>query len=274
MARRALISVSDKSGIVEFAQCLVSHGIEVISTGGTADLLQRSGVPVIGISDITGFPEIMDGRVKTLHPNIHGGLLAIRNNPEHMEAIGKLGISPIDFVIVNLYPFQAAISKEVTLEHAIENIDIGGPSMLRSAAKNYQDVVVVVDSSDYGLVTNSLETGTELTREDKFRLAAKVFRHTAAYDALVSSYLTRQTGEQFPERVTLSFELAQGLRYGENPHQQAAFYNEPFPPDDSISGSRQLHGKELSYNNIQDANAALLILQEFSEPAAVVIKHT
>lgn len=275
MKQRALISVSDKSGIIELSQALVAHGIEIVSTGGTASLLEKSGIPVINISDVTGFPEIMDGRVKTLHPNIHGGLLAIRANEEHMHAIESLGIQTIDYVIVNLYPFHAAISDpNVTLEHAIENIDIGGPSMLRAAAKNYQDVVVVVDSSDYKLVMESLESGNELTREDKFRLAAKVFRHTAAYDSLVASYLTRQTGEPFPEKLTYTWELAQGLRYGENPHQAAAFYQAPFPAKDSISGATQLHGKELSFNNIHDAHAALSIVQEFSEPTAVAVKHT
>jgi phosphoribosylaminoimidazolecarboxamide formyltransferase/IMP cyclohydrolase len=273
--KRALISVSDKTGILELAQALVRHEIEIVSTGGTAKLLEENRIPVTGISDITGFPEIMDGRVKTLHPNIHGGLLAIRSNESHMRAIQELGIQPIDYVIVNLYPFQATIEKpDVTLEDAIENIDIGGPSMLRAAAKNYQDVLVVVDAADYPAVIEHLEQGKPFTREERLAFAAKVFRHTAAYDALVSQYLTKQTGVEYPERITLTYEKAQDLRYGENPHQSAAFYREPSAGKHTIAGARQLHGKELSYNNINDANAALAIVQEFAEPAVVAVKHT
>jgi phosphoribosylaminoimidazolecarboxamide formyltransferase / IMP cyclohydrolase len=273
--KRALISVSDKTGILELAQALVRHEIEIVSTGGTAKLLQENGIPVTGISEVTGFPEIMDGRVKTLHPNIHGGLLAIRSNESHMQAIQELGIQPIDYVIVNLYPFQATIEKAgVTLEDAIENIDIGGPSMLRAAAKNYQDVLVVVDAADYPAVIERLEQGKPFTREERLAFAAKVFRHTAAYDALVSQYLTKQTGVEYPERITLTYEKAQDLRYGENPHQSAAFYREPSAGTHTIAGARQLHGKELSYNNINDANAALAIVQEFAEPAVVAVKHT
>jgi phosphoribosylaminoimidazolecarboxamide formyltransferase / IMP cyclohydrolase len=273
--KRALISVSDKTGLVELAQALVRHDIEIVSTGGTHKLLQESGVPVTGISDITGFPEIMDGRVKTLHPNIHGGLLAIRSNPEHMSAIEGLNIRPIDYVIVNLYPFQATIEKPgVSFEDAIENIDIGGPSMLRAAAKNYQDVAVVVDSADYARIIDSLDNNNPLTRDEKLGLATKVFRHTAAYDALISQYLSKVTGEEFPERLTLTYEKVQDLRYGENPHQTAAFYQEPGAALHTIAGAKQLHGKDLSYNNINDANAALSIVQEFSEPAVVAIKHT
>ena len=273
--KRALISVSDKTGIVELAKVLVRHEIEIVSTGGTAKLLQQEGIPVTNISDVTGFPEIMDGRVKTLHPNIHGGLLAVRENPEHMQAIGNLGIEPIDYVIVNLYPFKETILKPgVTHEDAIENIDIGGPSMLRAAAKNYSGVVVLVDAEDYRIVIDSLENGQPIAEEARMALAAKVFRHTAAYDALVAQYLTRQTGEEFPEKLTLTYEKAQDLRYGENPHQQAAFYREPAAGTDTIAGGKQLHGKELSYNNINDANAALSILKEFSEPAVVAVKHT
>ncbi|HEU4964421.1 MAG TPA: bifunctional phosphoribosylaminoimidazolecarboxamide formyltransferase/IMP cyclohydrolase [Bacilli bacterium] len=273
--KRALISVSDKTGIIELAQALVRNDIEIVSTGGTHKLLAEAGVPVTNISDVTGFPEIMDGRVKTLHPNIHGGLLAIRSNQAHMDAIESLHIKPIDYVIVNLYPFQATIEKEgVTLADAIENIDIGGPSMLRAAAKNYQDVTVVVDANDYARVIESLEQGEPLTKEEKLALCAKVFRHTAAYDALVSQYLTKVTGEEFPERLTLTYEKQQDLRYGENPHQQAAFYREPGTHPHTIAGAKQLHGKELSYNNINDANAALSIVQEFAEPAVVAIKHT
>ncbi|KEO81546.1 bifunctional phosphoribosylaminoimidazolecarboxamide formyltransferase/IMP cyclohydrolase [Tumebacillus flagellatus] len=273
--KRALISVSDKTGVVELAQALAAHDVEIVSTGGTHKLLQEAGIPVTNISDVTGFPEIMDGRVKTLHPNIFGGLLAIRSNPEHMGAIEGLDIQPVDYVIVNLYPFKETISKPgVEFHDAIENIDIGGPSMLRAAAKNYQDVTVVVDAADYGLVIEALQNGVELTREDKLKLATKVFRHTAAYDALISQYLSNVTGEEFPEKLTLTYEKVQDLRYGENPHQKAAFYAEPGAALYTIAGAKQLHGKELSYNNINDANAALSIVHEFSEPAVVAIKHT
>jgi phosphoribosylaminoimidazolecarboxamide formyltransferase/IMP cyclohydrolase len=273
--RRALISVSDKTGIIELAKAFVQHGIEIVSTGGTASLLEKEGVPVTGISDVTKFPEIMDGRVKTLHPHIHGGLLAVRNNPSHMKQIQELGIQPIDFVVVNLYPFKETIRKpNVSLEEAIENIDIGGPSMLRAAAKNYSGVVVLVDSDDYGWVIERLRSGNDITEAERFKLAAKVFRHTAAYDALIAEYLTEKTGEPFPETITLTYEKAQDLRYGENPHQQAAFYREPFAAPSSIAYAKQLHGKELSFNNINDANAALSILWEFTEPAVVAVKHT
>ncbi|GAX88746.1 bifunctional phosphoribosylaminoimidazolecarboxamide formyltransferase/IMP cyclohydrolase [Effusibacillus lacus] len=273
--RRALISVSDKTGIVELAKVLVKHDVEIVSTGGTAKLLQQEGIPVTGISDVTGFPEIMDGRVKTLHPNIHGGLLAVRDNEKHMQAIEELGIKPIDLVVVNLYPFKETILKPgVTHDEAIENIDIGGPSMLRAAAKNYRDVIVLVDAVDYGLVVESLEKGQPISEDTRLALSAKVFRHTAAYDALVAQYMTRLTGEEFPESVTLTYEKEQDLRYGENPHQQAAFYREPAAGADTIAGAKQLHGKELSYNNINDANAALAIVKEFAEPAVVAIKHT
>lgn len=273
--KRALISVSDKTGIVDFARALVRHGVEIVSTGGTAKLLEQEGVPVTGISDVTGFPEIMDGRVKTLHPNIHGGLLAVRDNREHMQAIEQLGIQPIDLVVVNLYPFKETILKPgVRHEDAIENIDIGGPSMLRAAAKNYRDVIVLVDAADYGQVIESLDANHPISEEARLALSAKVFRHTAAYDALVAQYLTVQAGIEFPDSLTLTYEKQQDLRYGENPHQQAAFYREPAAGADSIAGARQLHGKELSYNNINDANAAISILKEFTEPTVVAVKHT
>ncbi|UOF92233.1 bifunctional phosphoribosylaminoimidazolecarboxamide formyltransferase/IMP cyclohydrolase [Fodinisporobacter ferrooxydans] len=273
--KRALISVSDKTGIVELSNAFAKHGIEIISTGGTAKLLAQAGIPVIGISDVTGFPEIMDGRVKTLHPNIHSGLLAVRSNPSHMEQLEKLNIGTIDYVVVNLYPFKQTISKpDVSLEEAIENIDIGGPSMLRAAAKNYSGVVVLVDANDYSWVIEHLDANQPIREEERFRLAAKVFRHTAAYDALIADYLTEQTGEEYPESITLTYEKAQDLRYGENPHQGAAFYREPLTTHSSIAYAKQLHGKELSYNNINDANAALSILSEFAEPAAVAVKHT
>ncbi|EAD5762104.1 bifunctional phosphoribosylaminoimidazolecarboxamide formyltransferase/IMP cyclohydrolase [Listeria monocytogenes] len=272
--KRALISVSDKNGIVPFAEKLVELGVEIISTGGTKAAFEQAGVPVTGIEEVTEFPEMLDGRVKTLHPAIHGGLLARRDTAEHMEAIAAHDIKPIDLVVVNLYPFQETIQKSgVTLEEAIENIDIGGPSMLRSAAKNYAAVTVVVDTADYDTVLTELEEHGATTFETRQRLAAKVFRHTAAYDALIAEYLTNITGETFPEKVTLTYNRKQVLRYGENPHQDAAFYTEPGTVENSISSAKQLHGKELSYNNIRDADAALKIASEFTEPVAVAVKH-
>ncbi len=272
--KRALISVSDKTGIVELAQKLVAMDVEIISTGGTHKLLADSGLPVINISEVTGFPEILDGRVKTLHPKVHGGLLARRDLDSHLQQMQDNEIDPIDFVIVNLYPFKETISKaDVSLADAIENIDIGGPSMLRSAAKNHQDVIVMVDASDYDAVLAELATG-ELSYATRLKLAAKVFRHTAAYDALIAEYLTAETGEALLEKITLTYDKVQDLRYGENPHQQAAFYREPLAGAGNLATAKQLHGKELSYNNINDANAALDILREFDQPAAVAVKHT
>ncbi|WCR25105.1 bifunctional phosphoribosylaminoimidazolecarboxamide formyltransferase/IMP cyclohydrolase [Paenibacillus thiaminolyticus] len=272
--RRALISVSDKTGIVEFARALAEAGVELVSTGGTKSLLESEGVPVIGISEVTGFPEIMDGRVKTLHPAVHSGLLAIRGNVEHTRQMEELGLSYIDLVAVNLYPFQETIAKPgVSYEEAIENIDIGGPTMLRSAAKNHADVTVVVDAADYAGVLDEIRQQGDTTLATRKRLAAKVFRHTAAYDALIADYLTKQTGEAWPERLTVTYELAQPLRYGENPHQGAAFYRQPLAGAGSVATAEQLHGKELSYNNINDANAALSIVSEFAEPAVVAVKH-
>ncbi|SFJ52967.1 MULTISPECIES: bifunctional phosphoribosylaminoimidazolecarboxamide formyltransferase/IMP cyclohydrolase [unclassified Bacillus (in: firmicutes)] len=274
MKKRALISVSNKAGVVEFVKGLLEQGIEVISTGGTKKLLEENGLQVIGISEVTGFPEIMDGRVKTLHPNIHGGLLAVRDNETHMSQMNELDIQPIDFVVVNLYPFKETIAKpDVTFADAIENIDIGGPTMIRSAAKNHEFVTVVVDPKDYDVVLAELKESGEVSKETKRKLAAKVFRHTAAYDALISNYLTEQTGEESPETLTVTFEKKQDLRYGENPHQKAAFYKAPFAATSSVAYAEQLHGKELSYNNINDADAALSIVKEFTEPAVVAIKH-
>ncbi|MEH7361099.1 bifunctional phosphoribosylaminoimidazolecarboxamide formyltransferase/IMP cyclohydrolase [Priestia megaterium] len=273
-AKRALISVSDKEGIVSFAQELKDLGVEIISTGGTKRTLEENGIDVIGISEVTGFPEILDGRLKTLHPNVHGALLALRDNEEHQAQMKEHNISPIDFVVVNLYPFKKTIEKEdVTLAEAIENIDIGGPTMLRSAAKNYRSVSVVVDPSDYATVVEELKADGNVSFETNQRLAAKVFRHTAAYDALIAEYLTNITGETTPEKLTVTYERVQGLRYGENPHQQASFYKKPLTQKGSIATATQLHGKELSYNNINDANAALQIVKEFKEPAIVAIKH-
>ncbi|MFS0926809.1 bifunctional phosphoribosylaminoimidazolecarboxamide formyltransferase/IMP cyclohydrolase [Enterococcus durans] len=271
---RALISVSDKKGVIAFAEGLIENGIEIISTGGTKKVLDEAGIPTISIEEVTDFPEMMDGRVKTLHPKIHGGLLGRRDLASHMEAMAASQITPIDFVCVNLYPFKETIMKSgVTEEEAIENIDIGGPSMLRSAAKNHQFVTAVVDPSDYPVVLSELKEqgGTSLATRKK--LAAKVFRHTAAYDALIAQYLTGQVAEREPEKLTLTFDRKQDLRYGENSHQKAAFYETALPESYSIAQAQQLHGKELSFNNIRDADAALRIMREYQEPTVVALKH-
>ncbi len=275
MKKRALISVSDKTGILEFAQDLIALGFEILSTGGTADLLNKAGVPVTAVSDITGFPECLDGRVKTLHPAIHGGLLARRDLPEHMAQIAELGIQPIDLVVINLYPFKATVmNPDVTLPEAIEQIDIGGPSMLRSAAKNHADVYVLVDPADYPAVLGALKTPGASDYTLRYGLAVKVFQHTAAYDALIAQYLMKAGNiSPWADKLTLTFEKVQDLRYGENPHQQAAFYRQPLPVTGSIASGEQLHGKELSYNNIADGDAALMIVREFAEPAVVAVKH-
>lgn len=273
MKKRALISVSDKTGIVELAKEIVACGYEIISTGGTAVALKNAGISVIGISDITGFPECLDGRVKTLHPNVHAGLLAMRSNPEHMAQLEELNINTIDMVIVNLYPFKQTIMKPgVDLQTCIENIDIGGPTMLRSAAKNYQDVTVLVDPSDYAKVIDELKSGG-VSLETKFYLMYKVYQHTAAYDSMISTYLREKLDIKYPDIITFAYEKAQDMRYGENPHQSASFYKEMLPVAGSISEAKQLHGKELSYNNINDTNGALDLLREFSEPAIVAVKH-
>jgi len=275
MIRRALISVSDKTGIIELVKELDSLGVEIISTGGTAKAIMDAGVSVINVSDVTGFAECLDGRVKTLHPNIHAGVLAIRSNPEHMAQLKKLQIDPIDMVVINLYPFRETIQKEgVTLEEAIENIDIGGPTLLRAAAKNHQDVVVMTDPEDYTIVLNELKTNGNVAIETRFRLALKVFQHTASYDALIADYLSKRIGlEEFPQKLTLTFEKVQEMRYGENPHQKAAFYKELVRVPGSLAEAKQVHGKELSYNNINDTNGALDLLREFSEPTVVAVKH-
>lgn len=269
---RALISVSDKTNLIELATELHNNGVELISTGGTQKAIADAGLPVKNISEITGFPEILDGRVKTLHPKVHGGLLGKSNEAGHQQQMKENDIERIDFVVVNLYPFKQTISKpNVSFEECIENIDIGGPSMLRSASKNFEDVVVLCDANDY-LPTIELWKNKELTHEHRKNLAAKVFRHTASYDALMASYLTE---EIFPEKLTLTFEKQQDLRYGENPHQRAAFYKSPIVNEYSVTNAKQLHGKELSYNNIQDANAAIQIVNEFNnEICAVAIKHS
>ena len=271
---RALISVSDKKGVIAFAEGLIENGIEIISTGGTKKVLDEAGIPTISIEEVTDFPEMMDGRVKTLHPKIHGGLLGRRDLSSHMKDMAASQITPIDFVCVNLYPFKETIMKSgVTEEEAIENIDIGGPSMLRSAAKNHQFVTAVVDPADYPVVLSELKEqgGTSLATRKK--LAAKVFRHTAAYDALIAQYLTGQVAEREPEKLTLTFDRKQDLRYGENSHQKAAFYETALPESYSIAQAQQLHGKELSFNNIRDADAALRIMREYQEPTVVALKH-
>ena len=283
MIKRALISVSNKEGIIEFAKGLSELDVEIISTGGTAKALKDAGIKVTAVSDITEFPEILDGRVRTLHPKIHGGLLAVRANSKHMEQIAELGIEPIDMVVINLYPFKETISKpNVTLDEAIENIDIGGPSMLRSAAKNHRDVIVVVDPKDYPFVISELREKGNIGIEDRMKLAHKVFEHTAHYDALIADYLKQiispaaldSNGSLFPENLTLTYEKIQDLRYGENPHQKAAFYGEIGRHPGTLAGAKQLGGKELSFNNINDADAALKAVMEFDMPAAVGVKHT
>lgn len=271
---RALISVSDKTGIVELARELAALNVEIISTGGTAKKLTESGIDVIPVDSVTGFPECLDGRVKTLHPKIHAGILAMRSNDEHMNQLKKLEVQTIDIVVINLYPFRETISKEnVQLEDAIENIDIGGPTMLRSAAKNYQDVAVVVDPGDYGKIIDELKQTGAVSPATKFNLSYKVFEHTASYDALIANYMLKQQGISFPETLTVTFEKQQDLRYGENPHQNAVFYREMGKLDGTLAGAQQLHGKELSYNNIGDTNGALDLLREFSDITYVGVKH-
>lgn len=272
---RALISVSDKTGIVELAKELVSLGVEIISTGGTYNKLKEEGIKAIEISELTGFPECLDGRVKTLHPVVHAGLLAMRSKPEHMKQLEELNIETIDMVIVNLYPFKATILKDgVTRAEAVENIDIGGPTMLRSAAKNYQDVAVVVDPRDYEKVLSELKEKKEVSLDTKFYLMQKVFMHTSNYDTMIADYLKKQRNdESFPETLTMTFEKVQDMRYGENPHQAAAFYREIGKKKGSIVDAVQLNGKELSFNNINDTNGALELLKEYTEPTVVACKH-
>lgn len=269
---RALVSVSDKRGVVEFATALVEMGWEIISTSGTLAKLRESGLKVTNISDVTGFPEICEGRVKTLHPKVHGGLLARRDKEEHMAALAENDIKTIDMVCVNLYPFEATIAKEgVTMEEAVENIDIGGPSMLRSAAKNFASVSVVCDPDDYELVLNEIRERGNTKPETRLMLSAKAYTHTALYDSHIATYMRRAAGMN--EKLFLSFDKAQDLRYGENPHQGAAFYRAKEEVSYSVAFAKQLGGKELSYNNIQDANAALQIVREFEEPFCVGLKH-
>ena len=277
--RRALISVSDKAGVVELARSLLSHGVEVLSTGGTGKLLQVNGLVVKEVGDYTGFPEMMDGRVKTLHPKVHGGILARRDLKEHVASMEQHGIPPIDMVVVNLYPFEQTIAKPgVTMQDAVENIDIGGPAMVRAAAKNHAFVAVVTDPGDYAGIQRKMKAGGgSLGRDDRYALAAKAFSHTAEYDGMISNWLTARdaTGaaRAFPDRLNLQYRLAQTLRYGENPHQSAAFYVERDPPRGTLASLRQLQGKELSYNNIADADAAWECCRTFEAPACVIIKH-
>jgi phosphoribosylaminoimidazolecarboxamide formyltransferase/IMP cyclohydrolase len=274
--KRALISVSDKTGVLEMAKGLEALGAEILSTGGTAKALREAGVKVTDVAAYTGSPEILDGRVKTLHPKIHGGLLGRRSVPAHVEQMEKQGIGPIDVVVVNLYPFEATISKpHCSFEEAIENIDIGGPSMLRSAAKNHEDVLVVVDPTDYQRVLDAAKAGT-VSHELRRELALKVFQHTARYDSLIAGYLEKQvqgSEVKFPKILSLQFERAEMLRYGENPHQQGAFYRELHSTEPSVSRGRILHGKAMSYNNFLDANSALELAKEYDEIAVAIIKH-
>ena len=289
MIKQALISVSDKTGVLDFAKALSSLGVNILSTGGTAKLLQENGVQVTEVADYTGFPEMLDGRVKTLHPKVHGGILARRDLPEHVAKLDEHGIPQIDMVVVNLYPFQQTVAKdECSLEDAIENIDIGGPTMLRSAAKNHRDVVVIVDPSDYGPVLAEMKgTGAAagpVSYETKFRLAKKVFAHTAQYDGAITNYLTslgedrlHATRSSYPQTLNMSFEKVQDMRYGENPHQGAAFYRDLTVIPGALANYRQLQGKELSYNNIADADAAwecVKSLGGLGQPAGcVIVKH-
>ena len=270
---RVLVSVSDKTGLVPFVKGLQAAGWEVIATGGTQRLLEDEGVKTIGISEVTGFPEICDGRVKTLHPKVHGALLARRDEPSHMQALAENGIETIDMVCVNLYPFRETIAKEgVTMAEAIEKIDIGGPSMLRSAAKNWNDVTVVCDPTDYDTILSEVRATGNTTKETRLRLSAKAYTHTAEYDCCIATYMRQQAG--LNEKLFLEFDLKQGLRYGENPHQHAKFYAATEAVPFSLASAKQLNGKELSYNNIQDANAALNIVREFGNvPFCVGLKH-
>ncbi len=270
--QRALLSVSDKTGLIELARFLDKKNIELLSTGGTAKAIRDAGIKVKDVSEHTGFPEIMDGRVKTLHPKIHGGLLACLDDKEHVQAMQENDIFPIGLVIVNLYPFEETVKRNAPFHEAIENIDIGGPSMVRSAAKNHAFTTVITDSSDYDSLKREIEANEGATSlEFKKKMAAKAFSRTASYDASISNWFAKQVGDNFPKTLTVSAKLRQDLRYGENPHQAAAFYS--FDDSYGIGSAQQIQGKELSYNNINDADAALQLVSEFEDPAAVIIKH-
>lgn len=269
---KALVSVSDKTGLVPFVQGLQKLGWEIIATGGTQKLLEQNGVKTIGISEVTGFPEILDGRVKTLHPKVHGGILARRDLPEHMQILKEQQIGTIDLVCVNLYPFKQTIAKEgVTMADAIENIDIGGPSMVRSAAKNWRDVTIICDPDDYDTVLAELTANGKTADETRLKLSAKAYTHTAEYDMCIATYMRKQAG--LNEKLFLEYDLKQSLRYGENPHQEARFFAAPEPCGFSLAHAEQIKGKEMSYNNIQDGNAALSVVQDFDEPFCVALKH-
>ena len=275
---RALLSVSDKSGIVELARALAAGGVELLSTGGTAKLLEKEGVPVVEVSAYTGFPEMLDGRVKTLHPKIHAGLLARRDDPAHLAALRNAGFGTIDLLVVNLYPFRATVADpDCRFEDAIENIDIGGPAMLRAAAKNHAGVAVVVDPADYARVLDEIRAAGGVSDQLRFALAAKVFAHTAAYDGAIANYLSSLDAQrrrlEYPQVLNLQFVKLDDLRYGENPHQSAAFYRDERPAAGGIAAFRQLQGKALSYNNIADADAAWECVKSFTEPACVIVKH-
>ena len=276
--KRAIISLTDKTGVVDFAAELSALGVEIISTGGTARVIEEAGVEVTPISEVTGFPEMLDGRVKTLHPKIHGGLLGVRDNDKHRQAMEEHSIEPIDMVVVNLYAFEETVRGGATLDEAIENIDIGGPSMLRSAAKNNKFVAAVTDPADYALILDEMKgNGGAVSRETRLALAKKVFALTARYDGAISNYLNSLSGEgeskAFPDTLTVQFDKLQELRYGENPHQGAAFYRGRESGGDTLADSKKLHGKELSYNNILDLNACAGLVKEYTEPVAVLIKH-
>ncbi|MBC3811529.1 bifunctional phosphoribosylaminoimidazolecarboxamide formyltransferase/IMP cyclohydrolase [Undibacterium aquatile] len=282
MIKQALISVSDKTGVLEFARELSALGVKLLSTGGTAKLLADNGLAVTEVADYTGFPEMLDGRVKTLHPKVHGGILARRDFPEHVAALAQHGIPTIDMVVVNLYPFQQTVAKaECSLEDAIENIDIGGPTMLRSSAKNHKDVTVIVDPSDYAVVLAEMKANNNVVSYDtKFTLAKKVFAHTAQYDGAITNYLTslgedkaHTTRSAYPQTLNLHFDKVQEMRYGENPHQSAAFYRDLKAVDGALANYKQLQGKELSYNNIADSDAAWECVKSFKESACVIVKH-
>ena len=272
---KALISVSDKTGIVEFAKELSNLGIEIISTGGTYKKLKESNVDAIEISDLTGFPECLDGRVKTLHPKVHAGILAMRSNPEHMKQLADLNVDTIDFVVVNLYPFKATMMKEnVSREECVENIDIGGPTMLRSAAKNYQHVTVITDPADYEKVLEELKSAGQVSLDTKFYLMQKVFEHTANYDSMICNYIKKERNdESYPETLSLTYEKVQEMRYGENPHQTGCLYKEVGKCEGSLVTAKQLNVKELSFNNINDTHGALELLKEFDDPTVVACKH-
>jgi IMP cyclohydrolase (EC 3.5.4.10)/phosphoribosylaminoimidazolecarboxamide formyltransferase (EC 2.1.2.3) len=273
--KRALISVSDKTGILEFAKELKNLGYEIISSSGTAKYLKENGIDVIEVSQITGFPEILDGRVKTLHPKIHGGILAIRDNQEHMKQLEENNIKPIDIVVINLYPFENTVKKGADLDEIIENIDIGGPALVRASAKNYKYVAIITDPKDYSDIINELKEYGEISIHTKKKLSLKAFRHTAFYDSIISQVLNEkfEINEDFPENLTIPMRLKSGLRYGENPHQKASLYINPLENGISVADSEILQGKEMSFNNYYDVDSAVLLVKEFEEPACVIVKH-